>query len=94
MKRDEAAKAAAVLLAFSQGETIQWRPSPHDPWIDEKEPQFQFDRSYYRVKPPRRTLWALYGPDGIFAEAVDEQGILSGDDGCSIVRFIEAEGEA
>lgn len=50
MTREEARKAAEVMLAYAEGKEIEGLHSS-DGWIILEEPLFNWDRTEYRIKP-------------------------------------------
>lgn len=57
-----------VIIAFAEGETIEWRNLDDDPWVETEYPIFQ-NNAQYRVKPKLlcRYRVALYmNPTGRF----------------------------
>lgn len=70
MTKDEARHVAAILTAWADGETIQWRHTPTEEaakWIDtdldanDWQNMFAFP-NVYRIKPKPREWWAYVGP--------------------------------
>ena len=48
----------AVLEAWNDGKTIQFRPSSVAAWVDcNLQPVWNFDLTQYRVKPEPREFW-------------------------------------
>ena len=50
MTKEEIKKAAKVMLAYAQGESIQ-RQDPNGNWVDCVSPTFDWGSYDYRVKP-------------------------------------------
>lgn len=71
MNRAEAKHRAEIMLAWSNGQTIQYRMinrfGVFGPWFDSKsegELIFDFHINQYRIKPEIKFLWALWKGDG------------------------------
>jgi len=99
MTRDEARKAAAVMLAYAEGKDIQWRMKSPDVayiWRDtHQSPVFNWTGYDYRIKPEvvryRRALWkndigqTLVG----IANNMDEKNLW--ENSSSFIRWIDTE---
>ncbi len=52
MNRDEARKAAEVMLAYADGKEVEWSPKDRDGrWIRANSPEFDWGSNDYRIKP-------------------------------------------
>lgn len=54
MTREEARKAAEVMLAFANGEKIQYRVKGGAEWRVKDAPTFEWNEYEYRIKPKER----------------------------------------
>ena len=59
MKREDAKANLELIIAFANGEIIQYLDLD-DEWVDTDSPMF-YDHGRYRVKPKRK--YALYNPN-------------------------------
>lgn len=55
MTKENARDFLPLVQALAEGKTIQYYNSWYDEWEDMKEPMFNFDTKYYRIKPDE--LW-------------------------------------
>ena len=51
MTREEARRAAEVMLAYAEGKQIDWSEKRADYWIKVVHPTFNWERNDYRIKP-------------------------------------------
>ena len=51
MTREEARKAAEVMLAYADGKEIEWRSKSSGCWESITTPSFGWDETDYRIKP-------------------------------------------
>ena len=51
MTREEARKAAEVMMAYAEGKEIQAKGRLRDNWIDVLVPMFDWESCDYRIKP-------------------------------------------
>lgn len=68
MTREEARKAAEVMLAYADGKEIQFKDDVDEVWKGCMEPLFNFDECEYRVKPEKK-----YRPYNSAKEFIDAQ---------------------
>lgn len=60
MDKEQAKAKAAVLLAFAEGKTIEFRRiRAGEQWVEAKTPGFNFVEFEYRVAPAPRRLWRI-----------------------------------
>lgn len=51
MTREEARKAAEVMLAYADGKEIEWSHRGEEKWLEVGGPDFNWDHLKYRIKP-------------------------------------------
>jgi len=88
MNRDEARKAAEVMLAYADGAEIQEAPRPYTKskyaWSDCDDPVFDWDCMSYRIKPKPREFWVdprtmnayPFKPDLVVAKPIRVREVL------------------
>jgi hypothetical protein len=100
MTRDEARKAAAVMLAYAEGKNIQYKTIGTTPWQDAGPSGtdllcFDWGMYRYRIKPQvvryRRILWKTKNGEPRVAVVYGEDEIQSRSKDSSFVRFIDTE---
>jgi hypothetical protein len=97
MTRDEARKAAAVMLAYAEGKPIQYKLIGSSPWEDTAGSQLAFDWSSccYRIKPEvvryKRVLYKPETRNGLVAICYSEGAINTWMNHECFIRVIDTE---
>ena len=93
MTKEEIKKAAKVMLAYAQGESIQ-RQDPNGNWVDCVSPTFDWGSYDYRVKPKmpkadeiEHEVGEVFEVNGVKLQVVETSNIHS----CNGCNFLDDE---